>query len=140
MEEIYRGTLSEVINYIENEVNRLCECHDTDNARKLDNVKWELFETRELGHCKDDDTIILYENDIVGYHYEIVEEEKTIEDIVNDTENEFTCALSGAVMYGSDTQAPRMLTDVEKEILKNYMSVYSSRLRQNIEKFNNEEE
>ena len=140
MEEIYRGTLSEVINYIENEVNRLCKCHDTDNARKLDNVKWELFETRELGHCKDNDTIILYENDIVGYNYEIVEEEKTIEDIVNDTENEFTCALSGAVMYGSDTQAPRMLTDVEKEILKNYMSVYSSRLRQNIEKFNNEEE
>lgn len=140
MEEIYRGTLSEVINYIENEVNRLCECNNIDNARKLDNIKWELFETRELGHCKDDDTIILYENDIVGYHYEIVEEEKTIEDIVNDTEKEFTCALSGAVMYGSDTQAPRMLTDVEKEILKNYMSVYSSRLRQNIEKFNNEEE
>lgn len=140
MEEIYRGTLIEVINYIENEVNRLCECNNIDNARKLDNIKWELFETRELGHCKDDDTIILYENDIVGYHYEVVEKEKTIEDIVNDTENEFTCALSGAVMYGSDTQAPRMLTDVEKEILKNYMSVYSSRLRQNIEKFNNEEE
>lgn len=93
-----------------------------------------------LWHCKDDDTIILYENDIVGYHYEIVEEEKTIEDIVSDTENEFTCALSGAVMYGSDTQEPRMLTDVEKEILKNYMSVYTSKLIKNIEKFNNEEE
>lgn len=140
MEEIYRGTLSEVINYIENEVNRLCECYDTDSARKLDNIKWELFDIREQEYITNNTEIALYQNDIVGYHYEIVEKEKTIEDIVNDTENEFTCALSGAVMYGSDTQAPRMLTDIEKEILKNYMSVYSSRLRQNMESLNKKEE
>lgn len=140
MEELYRGTLSEVINYIENEVNKLCECHDTDNARKLDNVKWELFAMKEQEYITNNTEIVLYHNNIVGYHYEIVEEEKTIEDIVNDTENEFNCALSGAVMYGSDTQAPRLLTDIEKEILKNYMSVYSSKLIKNIEKFNNEEE
>ena len=140
MEELYRGNFAEVIAYIEEKVEELCKREEIGNARRLDNIKWELFETRELGHCEDYDTIILYENDIVGYHYEIVEKEKTIEDIVNDTENEFTCALSGAVMYGSDTQAPRMLTDIEKEILKNYMSVYSSRLRQNMEILSKKEE
>lgn len=48
--------------------------------------------------------------------------------------------LSFGAMYGSDTQEPRLLTDVELEILKNYMSVYTSKLIKNIEKFNNEEE
>lgn len=140
MEEIYRGTLSEVVNYIENEVNRLCEYHDTDNARKLDNVKWELFELRELEHITDNTQISLQTNDILGYHYEIIEEEKTIYDIVKDTQKEFETILSFGAMYGSDTQETRLLTDVELEILKNYMSVYTSKLIKNIEKFNNEEE
>lgn len=139
MEELYRGNLIEVINYIKNEVNRLCEYNDTDSARKLDNIKWELFDMKEQEYITNNTEIVLYKNNIVGYHYEVVEEELTIYDIVKDTENEFTCALSGSVMYGSDTQAPRMLTDIEKEILKNYMSVYTSKLIKNIEKFNNEE-
>ena len=140
MEEIYRGTLSEVINYIENEVNRLCERYDTDSARKLDNIKWELFGIREQEYITNNTEIALYKNDIVGYHYEIVEEEKTIYDIVKDTQKEFETMLSFGAMYGSDTQEPRLLTDVELEILKNYMSVYTSKLIKNIEKFNNEEE
>lgn len=140
MEEIYRGTLSEVINYIENEVNRLCECHDTDMARKLDNIKWELFAIREQEYITNNTEIVLMTNDIVGYHYEIVEEEKTIYDIVKDTQKKFETILSFGTMYGSDTQETRLLTDVELEILKNYMSVFTSRLIKNIEKFNNEEE
>lgn len=140
MEELYRGTYVEVVNYIENEVNRLCEYHDTDSARKLDNIKWELFDIREQEYITNNTEIALYQNDIVGYHYEIVEEEKTIYDIVKDTQKEFETILSFGAMYGSDTQAPRMLTDIEKEILKNYMSVYTSKLIKNIEKFNNEEE
>lgn len=140
MEELYRGTLSEVINYIENEVNRLCEYHDTDTARKLDNIKWELFDLREQEYITNNTEIALYQNDIVGYHYEIVEEEKTIYDIVKDTQKEFETILSFGAMYGSDTQETRLLTDVELEILKNYMSVFTSRLIANIKKFNNEEE
>lgn len=138
--EILRGSLSEIIDYIENEVNRLCEYHDTDSARKLDNIKWELFELRELEHITDNTQISLQTNDILGYHYEVLEEEKTIYDIVKDTQKEFEVVLSFGAMYGSDTQEPRLLTDVELEILKNYMSVYTSKLIKNIEKFNNEEE
>lgn len=140
MEELYRGTLSEVINYIENKVNILCEYHDTDSARKLDSIKWELFELRELEHITDNTQISLQTNDILGYHYEVLEEEKTIYDIVKDTQKEFETILSFGAMYGSDTQETRLLTDVELEILKNYMSVYTSKLIKNIEKFNNEEE
>lgn len=140
MEEIYRGTCVEIVNYIENEVNRLCECHDTDTARKLDNVKWELFAMKEQEYITNSTEIALYKNDIVGYHYEIVEEEKTIYDMVKDTQKEFETILSFGAMYGSDTQETRLLTDVELEILKNYMSVYTSKLIKNIEKFNKEEE
>lgn len=68
----------------------------------------------------------------------IVKEEKTIYDIVKDTQKEFETILSFGAMYGSDTQEPRLLTDVEIEILKNYMSVYTSKLIKNIEKFNKE--
>ncbi len=136
MEEIYRGTLADTLEYIAINVDKFCASGDLVNARKLDEVKYEL-----LSLSVDYDTeIALYKNDIVGYHYEIVEEEKTIYDIVKDTQKEFETMLSLGAMYGSDTQEPRLLTDVELEILKNYMSVYSSRLRQNIEKFNNEEE
>lgn len=137
--EILRGSLSEIIDYIENEVNRLCEYHDTDSAKKLDNIKWELFELRELEHITDNTQISLQTNDILGYHYEVLEEEKTIYDIVKDTQKEFETILSFGAMYGSDTQETRLLTDVELEILKNYMSVYTSKLIKNIEKFNNEE-
>lgn len=137
--EILRSSLSEIIDYIENEVNRLCEYHDTDSARKLDNIKWELFELRELEHITDNTQISLQTNDILGYHYEVIEEEKTIYDIVKDTQKEFETILSFGAMYGSDTQETRLLTDVELEILKNYMSVYTSKLIKNIEKFNNEE-
>lgn len=135
--EIYRGTYVEVIEFIENEVNEMCENHEVDSARNLDNVKWELFAMKEQEYITNNTEIALYQNDIVGYHYEIVEEEKTIYDIVKDTEKEFEVALSFGAMYGSDTQEPRLLTDVEREILKNYMSVFTSRLKQNIEKLNN---
>lgn len=128
MEEIYRGTLDDVLEYISISADQFCANGNIDNARKLDEIKYEILSL----NVDYDTEIILYKNDI-GYHYEIVEE-KTIEDIVKDTEQEFTCALNGAVMYGSDTQAPRMLTDVEKEILKNYMSDYTSKLIKNIEK------
>lgn len=85
-----------------------------------------------------DTEIALYKNDIVGYHYEIVEEEKTIYDIVKDTQKEFETILSFGAMYGIDTQETRLLTDVELEILKNYMGIYTSKLIKNIEKFNKE--
>jgi hypothetical protein len=137
--EILKGSLIEIIDYIENEGSNLCKNYEIGKARELYNIKCELLELRELEHITDNTQISLQTNDILGYHYEILEEEKTIEDIVNDTENEFTCALNGAVMYGSDTQAPRMLTDAEKEILKNYMSVYTSRLKENINKFEDKE-
>ena len=136
MEEIYRGTLADTLEYIVINVDKFCASGDLVNARKLDEVKYELLSL----NVDYDTEIALYKNDIVGYHYEIVEEEKTIYDIVKDTQKEFETMLSFGDMYGSDTQEPRLLTDVELEILKNYMSVYTSKLIKNIEKFNNEEE
>lgn len=136
MEEIYRGTLADILEYIAINVDQFCASGNLDNARRLDEVKYEL-----LSLSIDYDTeIVLYKNDIVGYHYEIVEEKKTIYDIVKDTQKEFETILSFGAMYGSDTQETRLLTDVELEILKNYMGVYTSKLIKNIEKFNNEEE
>ena len=135
MEEIYRGTLTDTLEYIAINVDQFCASGDLNNARKLDEIKYELL-SLSINY---DTEIALYKNDIVGYHYEIVEEEKTIYDIVKDTQKEFETILSFGAMYGSDTQEPRLLTDVELEILKNYMSVFTSRLIKNIEKFNNEE-
>lgn len=135
MEEIYKGTLADILEYIVINVDQFCTNGDLVNARKLDEVKYELL-SLNLDY---DTEIVLYKNDIVGYHYEIVEEEKTIYDIVKDTQKEFETILSYGAMYGSDTQETRLLTDVELEILKNYMSVYTSKLIKNIEKFNNEE-
>lgn len=133
MEEIYRGTLADILEYIAINVDQFCASGDLINARKLDEVKYEIL-SLNLDY---DTEIALYKNDIVGYHYEIVEEEKTIYDIVKDTQKEFETILSFGAMYGSDTQEPRLLTDVEREILNNYMSVFTSRLKQNIEKLNN---
>ena len=45
MEELYRGNFAEVISYIEQKVEELCQCEEIGNARRLDNIKWELFET-----------------------------------------------------------------------------------------------
>lgn len=135
MEEIYRGTLADTLDYIAINVEQFCASGDLINARKLDEVKYELL-SLSINY---DTEIALYKNDIVDYHYEIVEEEKTIYDIVKDTQKEFETILSYGAMYGSDTQETRLLTDVELEILKNYMSVYKSKLIKNIEKFNNEE-
>lgn len=132
--EIYRGTLADTLEYIVINVDQFCASGDLDNARKLDEIKYELL-SLSINY---DTEIALYQNDIVGYHYEIVEEEKTIYDIVKDTQKEFETILSFGAMYGSDTQETRLLTDVELEILKNYMSVYTSKLIKNIEKFNNE--
>lgn len=140
MLELYRGTLSEIMDYIEIEGNNLCKNYEIGKARELYNIKCELLELRELEHITDNTQISLQTNDILGYHYEIVEEEKTIYDIVKDTQKEFETILRFGAMYGSDTQETRLLTDVELEILKNYMSVYTSKLIKNIEKFNNEEE
>lgn len=136
MEEIYRGTLADTLEYIAINVDQFCASGDLDNARKLDEVKYEIL-SLSVGY---DTEIILYKNDRVGYHYEIVEEKKTIYDIVKDTQKEFETMLSFGAMYGSDTQETRLLTNAELEILKNYMSVFTSRLVANIEKFNNEEE
>ena len=133
MEEIYRGTLADILEHIAINVDQFCANGDLVNAKKLDEVKYELLSL----NIDYDTEIILYKNDIVGYHYEIVEEEKTIYDIVKDTQKEFETILSFGAMYGSDTQETRLLTDVELEILKNYMSVYTSKLIKNIEKFNN---
>ena len=133
MEEIYRGTLANTLEYIAINVDQFCASGDLVNARKLDEVKYELISL----NVDYDTEIVLYKNDIVGYHYEIVKEEKTIYDIVKDTQKEFETILSFGAMYGSDTQETRLLTDVELEILKNYMSVYTSKLIKNIEKFNN---
>lgn len=138
--EIYRGFYVEVIEFIENEVNEMCENHEVDSARNLDNVKWELMSLKEQGCITDHAEIVLMTNDIVGYTYEVLDEEMTIYDIVKDTQKEFEVVLGFGAMYGSDTQEPRLLTDVEREILNNYMSVYTSKLIKNIEKFNNEEE
>lgn len=135
MEEIYRGTLADILGYIAINVDQFCANGDLVNARRLDEIKYELL-SLSIG-C--DTEIVLYKNDIVGYHYEIVEEQKTIYDIVKDTQKEFETILSFGAMYGSDTQETRLLTDVELEILKNYMGVYTSKLIKNIEKFNNEE-
>ena len=136
MEEIYRGTLADTLEYIAINVDQFCASGDLENAKKLDEIKYEI-----LSLTIDYDTeIVLYKNGIVGYSYEIVEEEKTIYDIVKDTQKEFETMLNFGAMYGSDTQETRLLTDVELEILKNYMSVFTSRLIKNIEKFNNEEE
>ena len=135
MEEIYRGTLEEVLSYLKNDMANV-----VDNYDYKDQIQNILQVINELENLDYDTEIILYKNDIVGYHYEIVEEEKTIYDIVKDTQKEFETILSFGAMYGSDTQEPRLLTDVELEILKNYMSVYTSKLIKNIEKFNNEEE
>lgn len=135
MEEIYRGTLADVLEYIVINVDQFCTSGNIDNARKLDEIRYEML-SLNLDY---DTEIALYKNDIVGYHYEIIEEEKTIYDVVKDTQKEFETILSFGAMYGSDTQETRLLTDVELEILKNYMSVYTSKLIKNIEKFNNEE-
>ena len=132
MEEIYRGTLEEVLSYLKNDIANV-----VDNYDYKDQIQNILQVINELENLDYDTEIILYKNDIVGYHYEIVEEEKTIYDIVKDTQKEFETILSFGAMYGSDTQEPRLLTDVELEILKNYMSVYTSKLIKNIEKFNN---
>lgn len=132
MEEIYRGTLEEVLSYLKNDIANI-----VDNYDYKDQIQNILQVINELENLDYDTEIILYKNDIVGYHYEIVEEEKTIYDIVKDTQKEFETILSFGAMYGSDTQETRLLTDVELEILKNYMSVYTSKLIKNIEKFNN---
>ena len=133
MEEIYRGTLADILEYIAINVDQFCASGDLVNARKLDEVKYELISL----NVDYDTEIVLFKNDIVGYNYEIVEEKKTIYDIIKDTQKEFETILSFGAMYGSDTQETRLLTDVELEILKNYMSVYTSKLIKNIEKFNN---
>lgn len=135
MEEIYRGTLEEVLSYLKNDITYVV--YNYDYKDQIQNILQVINELENLDY---DTEIILYKNDIVGYHYEIVEEKKTIYDIVKDTQKEFETILSFGAMYGSDTQEPRLLTDVELEILKNYMSVYTSRLIANLKKFNNEEE
>ena len=135
MEEIYRGNLEEVLSYLKNDISNV-----VDNYDYKDQIQNILQVINELENLDYDTEIALYKNDIVGYHYEIVEEEKTIYDIVKDTQKEFETILSFGAMYGSDTQETRLLTDVELEILKNYMGVYTSKLIKNIEKFNNEEE
>lgn len=132
MEEIYRGTLEEVLSYLKNDIANV-----VDNYDYKDQIQNILQVINELENLDYDTEIVLYKNDIVGYHYEIVEEEKTIYDIIKDTQKEFETILSFGAMYGSDTQETRLLTDVELEILKNYMSVYTSKLIKNIEKFNN---
>lgn len=132
MEEIYRGTLEEVLSYLKNDIANV-----VDNYDYKDQIQNILQVINELENLDYDTEIVLYKNDIVGYHYEIVEEKKTIYDIVKDTQKEFENILSFGAMYGSDTQETRLLTDVELEILKNYMSVYTSKLLKNIEKFNN---
>ena len=132
MEEIYRGTLEEVLSYLKNDIANV-----VDNYDYKDQIQNILQVINELENLDYDTEIILYKNDIVGYHYEIVEEKKTIYDIIKDTQKEFETILSFGAMYGSDTQETRLLTDVELEILKNYMSVYTSKLIKNIEKFNN---
>lgn len=132
MEEIYRGTLEEVLSYLKNDIANV-----VDNYDYKDQIQNILQVINELENLDYDTEIVLYKNDIVGYHYEIVEEKKTIYDIVKDTQKEFENILSFGAMYGSDTQETRLLTDVELEILKNYMSVYTSKLIKNIEKFNN---
>ena len=132
MEEIYRGTLEEVLSYLKNDIANVI-----DNYDYKDQIQNILQVINELENLDYDTEIVLYKNDIVGYHYEIVEEKKTIYDIVKDTQKEFETILSFGAMYGSDTQETRLLTDVEIEILKNYMSVYTSKLIKNIEKFNN---
>ena len=132
MEEIYRGTLEEVLSYVKNDIANV-----VDNYDYKDQIQNILQVINELENLDYDTEIILYKNDIVGYHYEIVEEKKTIYDIVKDTQKEFETILSFGAMYGSDTQETRLFTDVEIEILKNYMSVYTSKLIKNIEKFNN---
>ena len=132
MEEIYRGTLEEVLSYLKNDIANV-----VDNYDYKDQIQNILQVINELENLDYDTEIVLYKNDIVGYHYEIVEEKKTIYDIVKDTQKEFENILSFGAMYGSDTQETRLLTDVEIEILKNYMSVYTSKLIKNIEKFNN---
>ena len=132
MEEIYRGTLEEVLSYLKNDIANVI-----DNYDYKDQIQNILQVINELENLDYDTEIILYKNDIVGYHYEIVEEKKTIYDIIKDTQKEFETILSFGAMYGSDTQETRLLTDVEIEILKNYMSVYTSKLIKNIEKFNN---
>lgn len=135
MEEIYRGNLEEVLSYLKNDIANV-----VDNYDYKDQIQNILQVINELENLDYGTKIVLYKNGIVGYHYEIVEEKKTIYDIVKDTQKEFETILSYGAMYGSDTQETRLLTDVELEILKNYMSVYTSKLIKNIEKFNNEEE
>lgn len=132
MEEIYRGTLEEVLSYLKNDIANV-----VDNYDYKDQIQNILQVINELENLDYDTEIVLFKNDIVGYHYEIVEEKKTIYDIIKDTQKEFETILSFGAMYGSDTQETRLLTDVELEILKNYMSVYTSKLIKNIEKFNN---
>ena len=137
MEKIYRGTLADTLEYIAINVDQFCANGNIDNARKLDAIKYEML-SLNLDY---DTEIILYKSDIVGYHYEIVEEkELTIEDIIDNTKEEFENILSFGAMYGSDTQETRLLTDVELEILKNYMSVFTSKLKQNINKLESDEE
>lgn len=70
MEEIYKGTLADILEYIVISVDQFCTNGDLVNARKLDEVKYELL-SLNLDY---DTEIVLYKNDIVGYHYEIVEE------------------------------------------------------------------
>jgi len=135
MEELYRGTLEEVLSYLKNDIANVVDSYDYKD--QIQNILQVINELENLDY---DTEIILYKNDIVGYHYEIVEEEKTIYDIVKDTQKEFETILSFGAMYGSDTQETRLLTDVELEILKNYMSVFTSKLIANLKKFNNEEE
>lgn len=137
MEEIYRGTLADTLEYIAINVDQFCASGDLNNARKLDEIKYEML-SLSLNY---DTEIILYKNDIVGYHYEIVEEkELTVEDIIDNTKEKFETILSFGAMYGSDTQETRMLTETEIEILKNYMSVFTSKLKQNIKKLESDEE
>ena len=117
MEEIYRGTLEEVLSYLKNDIANVI-----DNYDYKDQIQNILQVINELENLDYDTEIILYKNDIVGYHYEIVEEKKTIYDIVKDTQKEFETILSFGAMYGSDTQETRLFTDVEIEILKNYIN------------------
>lgn len=136
MEEIYRGTLEEVLSYLKNNIANVVNNYDYKD--QIQNILQVINELENLDY---DTEIILYKNDIVGYHYVIVEEkELTIEDIIDNTKEEFETILSFGDMYGSDTQETRMLTDVELEILKNYMSVFTSKLKQNIKKLKSDEE
>ena len=69
MEEIYRGNLEEVLSYLKNDISNV-----VDNYDYKDQIQNILQVINELENLDYDTEIALYKNDIVGYHYEIVEE------------------------------------------------------------------